>query len=208
MINAIGDAVMALGLLPHDRARRQPRLRRRVRGGGVGRALRHRRDARRARPARRRRRQVGADPAPHVAAGRDGGPDAGLRPDPRGDDGHRGRLPDLPHASRVRGGARGAAPGGDARPGDAPGRGRRRARPVGHQARDRVLDDEPDRLHVRRRRHRGVRLRDVPPRHARVLQGAAVPRRRARDPPPRRRAGHPARWAGSAPRCRSRTRRS
>ena len=33
--------------------------------------------------------------------------------------------------------------------------------------------------------------RDVPPDDARVLQGAALPRRRARDPPPRERAGHP-----------------
>ena len=47
-----------------------------------------------------RGRQVGADPAAHVAAGRDGGPDTRLRPDPRGDDGHGGRLPDLPHAPR------------------------------------------------------------------------------------------------------------
>ena len=34
---------------------------------------------RRARPARRRGREVGADPAPHLAPGRDGGPDPGLR---------------------------------------------------------------------------------------------------------------------------------
>ena len=50
--------------------------------------------------ARRRVRQVGAGPAPHLAAGRDGGPDAGQRPDPRGDDGHRRRLPDRPRPSR------------------------------------------------------------------------------------------------------------
>ena len=34
-------------------------------------------------------------PAAHVAAGRDRGPDSRLRPDPRSDDGHGGRLPDL-----------------------------------------------------------------------------------------------------------------
>ena len=39
--------------------------------------------------------------------------------------------------------------------------------------------------------HRRLRLRDVPPDHARVLQGAALPRRRRDHPPPRRRAGHP-----------------
>ena len=36
--------------------------------------------------------QVGAVPAAHLAAGRDGGPDAGLRADPRRDDGDRRRL--------------------------------------------------------------------------------------------------------------------
>ena len=54
------------------------------------------RQPRRARAARRRRRQVGAAAAPHLASRRDGGPDPGQRPDPRGDDGHRGRLPDRP----------------------------------------------------------------------------------------------------------------
>ena len=40
--------------------------------------------------------------------GRDGGTDAGQRADPRGDDGHRRRLPDRPHAPAVRTGAGGA----------------------------------------------------------------------------------------------------
>ena len=195
-------------LLPPDLPGRQPRLRRRVRRGRVRRALGHRRDARRARAPRRRGREVGADPLPHLAARRDGRPDPGLRPHPRGDDGDRGRLPHLPHAPRVRGRARGPAPGRDPRPRDAARRGRRRARAVGHQARDRVLDDEPDRLHVRRRGRRRVRLRDVPPLHARVLQGAPLPRRRDRDPPPRPASRTSARWAGSGSRCRTRTRRS
>ena len=67
----------------------------------------------------------------------------------------------------------------------------RRARAVGHQARHRVLDDVPDRLHVPRRGDRRLRLRDLPPDDARLLQGAALPRRRRRHPPPARRAGHP-----------------
>ena len=50
-----------------------------------------------------------------------------------------------------------------------------RARPDRHQARDRVLDDVADRLHVRRRRARRVSERDVPPDDARLLQGAALP---------------------------------
>ncbi len=40
-------------------------------------------------------------------AGRDGGPDAGLRPDPRRHDGDRRRLPDRAHAPAVRAGADG-----------------------------------------------------------------------------------------------------
>ena len=55
---------------------------------------RRRRPAHRDRPAAdgRRRRQVGADSALRLAAGRDGRPDAGLRSDPRRDHGHGGRL--------------------------------------------------------------------------------------------------------------------
>ncbi len=177
--------------LPRDREGRKPRLRHRLRRRPERAALGHRRDADRARPARGRGREVGADPAPHLAPRRDGGTDAGLRADPRGDDGDGGRLPDLPHASDLRGGARHPAPRRDPRADHPPRRRRDRARAVGHQARDRVLDDEPDRLHVRRRGHRGVPVCDVPPRHARVLQGAPLPHRRARDPPPGRRAGHP-----------------
>ena len=87
--------------VPAVRRDRRARLRRRLRG----RAERVRRERRAARggvhlPARRRVREVGADPAAHVAPGRDGGPDAGLRPDPRRDDGDRRRLPDRAHASR------------------------------------------------------------------------------------------------------------
>ena len=40
----------------------------------------------------RRDGEVGADPAPYLAARRDGGADAGLRLDPRGDNGDRGRV--------------------------------------------------------------------------------------------------------------------
>ena len=57
--------------------------------------------------ADRRVRQVRPGAAPHLAPGRDGGPDAGLRPDPRGDDGDRRRLPDRAHAPAVRAGAGG-----------------------------------------------------------------------------------------------------
>ena len=146
---------------------------------------------RRARAARRRRGQVGPDPAPHVAPRRDGGPDAGLGADPRRDDGHGGRLPDRARAPDLRAGAVDLRPRRRARRDHAARRRPRRARPDGHQARDRVLDDVADRLHVRRRRARRLQQRDVPPDDARLLQGAALPRRRRDHPPPRRRAGHP-----------------
>ena len=74
---------------------------------------------------------------------------------------------------------------------DAARRGADCTRAVGHQARDRVFDDVADRLHVPRGRGRRVRLRDVPPDDACVLQGAALPRSGHRDPQARRRAGHP-----------------
>ncbi len=64
-------------------------------GDGGDHARRHRgRDLHSHLPAavRRRHRQVGADSAVCLAARRDGRPDAGLRPDPRGDHGDRGRV--------------------------------------------------------------------------------------------------------------------
>ena len=50
----------------------------------------------------RRDRQVGADSAVRVAAGRDGRPDAGVGPHPCRDHGHRGRLHDRPQRDAVR----------------------------------------------------------------------------------------------------------
>ena len=48
-----------------------------------------------------RLRQVGAVPAAVLARRRDGRPDAGLGADPRGNDGHRRRLPDRPVARHL-----------------------------------------------------------------------------------------------------------
>ena len=66
---------------------------------------------------RRRDRQVGADSAVRLAAGRDGRPDAGLRADPRGDDGDGGRVHDRaerravqPRAGDARRSSRSSAP--------------------------------------------------------------------------------------------------
>ena len=60
-----------------------------------------------------------------------------------------------------------------------------------HQARDRLLDDVPDRLHDHGRLGRRLRRRHVPPDDPRLLQGAAVHGARARSS---------ARWAASS-RC-------
>ena len=84
------------GHVQRHRARRVRRARRRRPHGGVHPA------------AGRRVREVGADPAAHVAARRDGRTDAGQCPDPRGHDGHRGRLSDRAHAPAVRTRAGGA----------------------------------------------------------------------------------------------------
>ena len=77
IMNAIGDATMALALFLLIQKHGLARLRR-LRA--VGPRQLDGRDARRARPARRRGRQVGAAPAADLAAGRDGGPDARSAP--------------------------------------------------------------------------------------------------------------------------------
>ena len=117
IMNAVGDATFALALFLLIQQTGVARVRGRLRGGR--RAELDHGDARRARPARRRGREVGAAAAPDVAAGCDGGPDAGLRPHPRGDDGRRRRLPHLPHGAGVRGGPGGAGHGRDPRRADA-----------------------------------------------------------------------------------------
>ena len=73
---------------------------------------------------------------------------------PRRDDGHRRRLPDRPDGIRSSSSRRSSrtSPPGSARRRSSSRAGR--ARPDGHQARDRLLDHVADRLHVPRRRHR------------------------------------------------------
>ena len=69
-------------------------------------------------------------------------------------------------------------------------RGDRRPRPERHQARHRLFDLFAARLHVRGARRRHVLGRHLPPVHPRLLQGAAVPRRRLGHPRDAPRAGH------------------
>ena len=190
--------------------RRQPRRRhgpgdrdddhvRDLRRGVVRRRLRRRRrDERghahrdRADAAARRLRQVRAGAAAVVARRRDGGPDPGVGADPRGDDGHRGRVPDRAVEPGLRPGTDRATGGGAGRRGDAAVRCRDRLREGRHQEGACRIDDEPDRLH-------GacggpgpgrLRVRDHAPAHPRLLQGRAVPRRRVGDARDERRGEH------------------
>ena len=130
--------------------------------------------------AGRRLRQVGPDPAPHLAARRDGGPDPGLRPDPRRDHGHRRRLPDRPLPPALRDRADRRRHRRLRRAGDAADRGDDRARRHRPEADHRLLDHEPDRLHGRRGRDRGLLGGALPPDDPRLLQGAPLHGGRAR----------------------------
>ena len=156
---------------------RQPRRRRRLRArdhahlrdarhaghpDGAARDRRGRAGRRRGhRPADLRRRdgQERPVPAARLAAGRDGGPDPGLRPHPRRHDGQRRRLPRpaLQPDLRQRPGRHGRRRR-DRHLHRHPGR-VHRDDPDGHQARPGVLHAEPARLHVRglRRRAPGPR---------------------------------------------------
>ncbi len=73
-----------------------------------------------------------------------------------------------------------------------------------HQARARVFDDQPARLHVRGRRRRRLRGRHLPPRDACLLQGAALPRRGERHSRPAAASRTSGRWAGWRRACWSR----
>ena len=96
VVNRVGDFGLSVAHHDHVRARSarvelRDGARRAPAGASEGDAHRDRPDA-----AARRLRQVGAVPAAVLARRRDGRPDAGLRADPRRDDGHRRRLPHRP----------------------------------------------------------------------------------------------------------------
>ena len=151
IVNRIGDFGFILGMLllfvalrharlPGGRAQPRRRCSPRRRFGTM--SLDH------AAAVRRRHRQVGADSALRLAAGRDGRPDAGLRADPRGDDGDGRRLHDRPQRGAVQPRAADAGDRRGHRRGD--GADGRHDRPGAerHQARARVLDRVAARLHV------------------------------------------------------------
>ena len=119
--------------------------------------------------------QVGAVPAAHLAAGRDGRPDAGFGAHPCRDDGDRRRVHGGAAVAAVRTCALGA--GGRDHHWRHDGVLRRDRRPGAerHQARRRLFDLLAARLHVRGARRRRLRDGRLPPLHPRLLQGAAVP---------------------------------
>ena len=106
VINVVGDVGLVLGTFFIFRTSARSTSCRRSTASQQAFTQERRRPRRRLHAAARRRvREVRPGPAAHLAPGRDGGPDAGLRADPRGDDGHRRRLPDRAHAPAVRAGA-------------------------------------------------------------------------------------------------------
>ena len=122
--------------------------------------------------------------------GRDGRPDPGVRPDPRGDDGQRRHLPGRPLQPDLR--PRAVRAGGRRRDRHLhrdPGR-VDRDDPDRHQAGAGVLHAQPARLHVRGVRRRRVDGGDLPPHDPRLLQGPAVPRFGLGHPRRPRGAGH------------------
>ena len=105
VINVVGDVGLVLGtyfIFKHTGTLELLGTFSATAHGAFGRARRRRPDGGLPAAARRRVREVRADPAAHLAARRDGRPDAGQRADPRRDDGDRRRLPDRAHAPAVR----------------------------------------------------------------------------------------------------------
>ena len=143
-------------------------------------------------PAARRVRQVRPVPAAGLAARRHGGPDPGLGPHPRGDDGHRRRLPDRAVEPALRPRAGRPARRHDRRRDHAADRRDHRLRLRRHQEGPRLLHGQPDRLHDAGRRARPGRLRRGagPPARPRLLQGGPVPRGRLGDARDGRRDRH------------------
>ena len=177
VINVVGDVGLVLGTYFIFKHTRHARLPADLRRGRPTRSRVNQADlvAGLHPAARRRVRQVRPDPAAHLAPGRDGGPDAGLRPDPRGDDGHRRRLPDRAHAPAVRAGARGRRRRRDHRLRDAADRRARSALVVTDLKRVIAYSTMSQIGYMIMAVSLGrLRRRAVPPDDARLLQGAAV----------------------------------
>ena len=208
LMNRVGDVGLAHRDLHPVDAARHAAVHRGVRERRADRPERARRDH--AAAAARRLRQVRPVPAAGVAPGRDGGPHTGLRAHPRGNDGHRGRLPRRPHEPALRPDGDGPGRRRDHRHDHPAHRRDHRLRLRRHQEGAGLLHGQPDRLHVPRGGARSVRLRarHRAPAGPRLLQGGPVPRGglgHARDERQRRHAPLRRACGGS---CRSRSSRS
>ena len=193
IVNRIGDYAFLLGMFALFSGVRHARL---PAPGRTGRGAAARDGVRRdfhrhAAAVRRRHRQVGSDSALHVAAGRDGRPDAGVGPHPRRDDGDGGRVHDRTQRRALQPRARHADDRGGDRRGHRAHGWHHRARAERHQARAGVLDRLAARADVPGDGGRRVRRRHLPSLYARVLQGVALPRIRRGHPRAAWRAGHP-----------------
>ena len=176
VVTRVGDTAMLLGLVPavprvrHDRHQRCDGGRQRSLARGLIDG-----DADRPAATWRRCRQVGAGAAADLAAGRHGRSDAGVRADSRGDDGDRWRIPHRTHARTlpaIAGGATGCRLRWTGHVVHLVFHGADAAR---HQARARLLDHEPDRLHVPGARRRRLVGSHFPPDDPCIFQGAPVP---------------------------------
>ena len=226
IVNRIGDFGFLLGMfllfwatktLDFDDIAQRLDVARLAVGAAYVAAVLGRRAARRRRrhlPVPRRERQERADPALRLAARRDGGPDAGLRAHPRRHDGDRRRLHGLPAVvPRARSSTTAlivVATVGPLTALFAAIIGVRADRP---QEGARVLDGEPARLHVRRRRHRQLdsprSSTSSPTRSSRRACSSAPARScTAWSTAARRRRATSRRWAACASTCRSRGSRS
>ena len=147
----------------------------------------------------RGRGQVGTTAPADVAARRHGRPHAHQRPHPRRNHGHRGRVPGGPDARPLLARAAGPGGGGDHRRRDAPPGGRKRPGADRPQAGPRVLDHQPDRVHVPGAGRGRVGRRHLPLHDARVLQVAPLPGGGRRHHRPARGAQHAADGRPQAP---------
>ncbi len=198
IVNRIGDFAFLVGMFALIAAVRHARLQRdlpahRGRSLAGARPVAAGHDARRLRGPlllHRRHRQERADPALRLAAGRHGRPDAGLGPDPCRHHGHGGRLHGGARERDLPAGAGDLDAGGGDRRAHRDLRGHHRPGADRHQEGPRLLHRLAARLHVPGRRARRLHGGDLPRWHARLLQGAALPRLRLGDPRHGRRAGH------------------
>ncbi len=183
LVTRVGDVGFVLGIITIVAATRTASDVRAAAPGDPAGAARLGLAARPAVPGRRGRRQVGAVPAAHLAAGRHGGADPDLRADPRRDDGGGGSLRRRPAAAAVRESAAARDVLAVDRLHLDAGRRAGGVRPGRPQAAAGLLHDQPGRVHARRAgrgagRRRRSRPGHRPPAGARRLQGPAVPGRR------------------------------